>query len=98
MSEDEFQLGEPVLIMGHTKKRSDWQSQAVHGPKYPRIDHPPGVNPAWGKTAEPRTGFIVGKRTVSEGTGRSERVWVVAYDVRLKPVMAYPEQLRSLNT
>lgn len=106
-----FTLGQQVRISGTAKKRrgherydgGDFRTYYEDGP----IPHV--WNREDGTTYD--TGVIVGRRTVQDGKtvcgwaasatfmqtpGTARRVWLVAYDLRYRPVMCFDHQVEAI--
>lgn len=103
-----YALGQRVTITGTARKVKSWNGFSrgfltyEEGPLPMRHDYP---------TAKHFTeGVIVGARTVQDGhaeydegahfspkTGTARRVWLVAFDMRMKPVMCFDHQVAEVK-
>lgn len=104
---NDFKLGERVRILGTACKQKEWKgySRAI-------ITYDEGPPPVRHNYPEPKhysEGVIVGQRTVQDGdadwddgamytprVGTARNVWLVAFDMRMKPVMCFDHQVKPL--
>lgn len=105
----QYELGQRVRITGHTKKMRDYMAKK-EGTSYPKLGLP-RISDAWGNSKEVDAGIIVGVRNVADGSNNSEdgytwfcpkpgtsrKVYLVAYDIRKRPVMVFPDQIESVD-
>lgn len=100
----DYQLGDRVTMTGTARKIKE----------YPKVFYKESVLPYRDNYPERKTyteGVVVGSRTVQEGycfydegygfkptMGTAERVWLIAYDLRMKPVMCFGHQISPKET
>lgn len=105
MSLDTYELGHPVTITGTAAKYKNGYGTV----KY--IDGPVPMRNNYDNPRHFHEGIIVGSRHVTGGTttnwdegrafvpttGTSRRVWLVAFDMYMKPVMCFDHQVKPLK-